>query len=56
MEPLFAYFDPGSGSLLLQAIVGGAAGLAVFGKYLWDRIAASLRRNPVSGSEVSTSG
>lgn len=33
---LLAYFDPGSGSLLLQVLVGGGAGLLVFGRYLWD--------------------
>lgn len=33
--PLLGYFDPGSGSLVLQAVVGGAAGLLVFAKYLW---------------------
>ena len=36
MSMLLAYFDPGSGSLLLQAVVGGAAGLFVLVKYLWD--------------------
>jgi len=36
MLTILAYFDPGSGSLLMQALVGGAAGLAVFGKYLWN--------------------
>lgn len=33
--PLLGYFDPGSGSLVMQAIVGGTAGLFVFAKYLW---------------------
>jgi hypothetical protein len=36
MSAILAYFDPGSGSLLMQAILGGTAGLVVFGKYLWD--------------------
>lgn len=36
MNSLFAYFDPGSGSILMQALVGGTAGLFVFGKYLWN--------------------
>lgn len=36
MSMMFAYSDPGSGSLLIQAILGGAAGLVVFAKYLWD--------------------
>lgn len=35
LSPLVAYFDPGSGSLVLQAVVGGAAGLFVLAKYLW---------------------
>jgi hypothetical protein len=33
---LLAYFDPGAGSLLLQAAVGGGAGLLVLAKYMWD--------------------
>ncbi|MGE5195372.1 MAG: hypothetical protein ACM3U2_23000 [Deltaproteobacteria bacterium] len=36
MSTFLAYFDPGSGSLLLQTILGGSAGLFVFFKYLWD--------------------
>jgi hypothetical protein len=36
MSLILAYFDPGPGSLLMQAIVGGAGGLIVFGKYLWN--------------------
>ena len=35
MELVLAYFDPGSGSLVLQSLVGGTAGCMVFGKYLW---------------------
>lgn len=50
---LFAYFDPGSGSLLLQAIVGGTAGLLVFAKYLWDTMPAVLRNRKTNGSESS---
>lgn len=41
MQSLLAYFDPGSGSMLLQMILGGSAGLAVFGKYLWDLLFSS---------------
>jgi hypothetical protein len=32
---VLAYYDPGAGSLLLQAILGGTAGLIVFTRYLW---------------------
>jgi hypothetical protein len=43
MSPLLAYFDPGSGSLLVQLLVGGSAGLIVFAKYLWESAPAMLR-------------
>ena len=42
MNLLLAYFDPGSGSMLVQAIAGGAAGLLVFGKYVWDTFITRL--------------
>jgi len=29
MDAVFAYLDPGSGSMILQAILGGVAGLLV---------------------------
>lgn len=37
MEPAFllAYLDPGAGSLLLQALVGGGAGLMVLFRHFW---------------------
>lgn len=37
---LFAYLDPGSGSMLLQILLGGIAGVAVAGKMYWQRIKA----------------
>jgi hypothetical protein len=44
MLPILAYFDPGSGSLLVQAIVGGLAGMTVFGKYMWNAFTDRSRR------------
>ncbi len=41
--PAFGYMDPGSGSLLLQIILGGLAGLAVAGKLFWHRIISFFR-------------
>ena len=32
-----AYLDPGSGSMLVQLLLGGAAGAAVIVKLGWDR-------------------
>jgi hypothetical protein len=43
IDPLVAYFDPGSGSLLMQALVGGTAGLIVFARYLWDAAPSLFR-------------
>ncbi len=36
----FAYLDPGSGSMLLQLVLGGLAGLAVIAKLYWHRLLA----------------
>ncbi|MDF0667442.1 MAG: hypothetical protein P0119_15395 [Nitrospira sp.] len=33
-----AYIDPGSGSALLQLILGGIAGIGVVAKLYWDRV------------------
>ncbi len=41
--PAHAYLDPGSGSMLLQALLGGIAGVAVFVKMYWRRIVARFR-------------
>ena len=35
---LLAYLDPASGSLLLQLVLGGVAGLALVLKLFWHRI------------------
>jgi hypothetical protein len=44
-----AYLDPGTGSMLLQLLVGGAAGAAVLVKVFWRRLLSLLpgsRREP----------
>ena len=33
-----AYIDPGSGSMLLQLLLGGVAGLVVLAKLYWHRL------------------
>ena len=42
MGGVFAYLDPGSGSMILQAVVGGVAAVAVFGKFYWRRFLGFL--------------
>jgi hypothetical protein len=39
---IFGYLDPGSGSMLLQVVIGGAAGIAVAAKALKQKY--QLRR------------
>lgn len=41
-NPVYAYLDAGSGSMILQIILGGLAGLAVILKLYWRRFLALL--------------
>lgn len=43
VDNLVAYLDPGSGSLLLQALVGGVASGAVLARLYWRRAKRFLR-------------
>ena len=40
---VFAYLDPGTGSMLLQLLVGGVAAIGVTAKFYWRRITRFLR-------------
>jgi len=40
--PAYGYLDPASGSMLLQLILGGVAGVAVFLKLFWGRLLSGL--------------
>lgn len=40
---MFAYLDPGTGSMLVQLLVGGVAAVAVTAKLYWHRILRLLR-------------
>jgi hypothetical protein len=42
---MLAYLDAASGSMIVQAIVAGAAGAAVFFKLGWRRITSPFRRH-----------
>ena len=43
--PTYAYLDPGSGSMLLQVLLGGFAAAGVIAKLYWHRLTAVFRRN-----------
>jgi hypothetical protein len=38
MRQVFAYLDPGTGSMVLQVVVGGVAAVGVAGRYYWRKI------------------
>ena len=45
MRIIFGYLDPGSGSVILQALVGGVAAVTVTAKLWWKRVTGIFRRN-----------
>ncbi|HVS03182.1 MAG TPA: hypothetical protein VMT16_10475 [Thermoanaerobaculia bacterium] len=46
-SPAAAYLDPATGSMLVQLLLGGAAGLAVATRIFWRRILGLFgRRRP----------
>jgi hypothetical protein len=51
--PAWAYLDPGTGSMLLQVVLGGIAAVGVAIKLGWHRIRAALgfSRKPVQDDE-----
>ncbi len=44
--PAHAYLDPGTGSMLLQLLLGGVAGVLVVGKLYWHQVTAFFGRGP----------
>ena len=45
-RPAHAYLDPGSGSMLMQVLLGGVAGVAVILKLYWRGLLSFLRIRP----------
>jgi hypothetical protein len=45
MAYLFAYLDPGAGSMILQMILAGILGLSYTIKLYWRRIVRFVRRD-----------
>ena len=41
----YAYLDPGTGSLVIQMLVGALAGVGITLKVFWHRIKEKLSRN-----------
>ncbi len=47
--PVDAYLDPGSGSMLLQILLGGFAAIGVVAKLYWHRVTSFFRRRGLPG-------
>lgn len=45
-QPAYAYLDPGTGSIILQLLLGGFAGALVIGRLYWQRIKALFGIKP----------
>jgi hypothetical protein len=43
-DAAFAYLDPGTGSILLQALIAGVIGTAAFARMYWTRFKEIVRR------------
>jgi len=55
MNMIIAYLDPGTGSVILQALVGGFSGLLVLGRYLWIQFTGRKPVRPaLSSAEMPT--
>ena len=48
---LLAYIDPGAGSMILQALAGGVAGLLVMGRLYWGRVKRAFRFGRTDSTE-----
>lgn len=42
IQPAWAYLDPGTGSMILQVILGGIAAIGVALKLFWHKIRVAL--------------
>ena len=52
-ESAFAYLDPGTGSIILQAIIGGLAACAYTIKMYWVKIKSFFYRNKETKEETA---
>lgn len=48
---IFGYLDPGSGSMLLQVVIGGAAGVAVAARALKQKYQLRRGKHPLPDGE-----
>jgi hypothetical protein len=56
IAPAQAYLDPGTGSIILQAIIGGLAMGAVTARLYWSKITDFFKRRPASPGSGESRG
>ena len=49
-----AYLDAASGSMIVQAVVAGVAGVAVFARLFWRRLTSPFRRKTTTSQAQAT--
>ena len=49
--PALAYIDPGSGGMMMQLLLGGAAGVAVIVRLYWQRFTTFIGVRKAGGAE-----
>lgn len=54
-QPAFAYLDPGTGSMLLQVILGGIAAVGVALKLFWHKIRVAVGLSKKAPTEEDAS-
>ena len=50
-QPAFSYLDPGTGSMLLQVLLGGVAAVVVGVKFYWHKICSLFGFGPKPEAE-----
>lgn len=53
--PAFAYLDPGSGSAILSALIGGAVAIGMAVKSYWYKLKSLFSRKPSSSDSPKES-
>ena len=53
MGDAFAYLDPGTGSIIIQGIIGAIAGGLVLGRMYWQKVKGLFSR-PKAGGAAQT--
>ena len=49
--PVYAYLDPGAGSMLVQVLLGGAAALGVVLRLFWRNLTQPFRKRDAADKE-----